>query len=214
MEAVISQFEKVQNLMLSALMYKDQQVALAASEFWSGINNTKLEENDEVRVQKIQASMDKILPALLECCLMQNADRMGDMPTKESDIPHVDPKSSGTEDDDDEDPEADNYTTLRKSSAFTLQQFSKNYPDIVFSIIIHHLNVMLESQNMDHVEAAILALGAISDQDGSYDAIVIHLVNLVPFLIQKLDCPSKEVRATTCWTLSKFSEWIGNGSSS
>jgi len=32
----------------------------------------------------------------------------------------------------------------------------------------------------------------------------------VPFLIQKLDCPSKDVRATTCWTLSKFSEWIGN----
>lgn len=37
-----------------------------------------------------------------------------------------------------------------------------------------------------------------------------HLVNLVPFLLQKLDCPSKDVRATTCWTLSKFSEWIGN----
>jgi transportin-1 len=37
-----------------------------------------------------------------------------------------------------------------------------------------------------------------------------HLVNLVPFLIQKLDCESKDVRATTCWTLSKFSEWIGN----
>jgi len=62
---------------------------------------------------------------------------MGDMPTKESDIAHVEAK--GIEDDDDEgdgsESEQDNYTTLRKSSAFTLQQFSKNYPDLVFAKI-------------------------------------------------------------------------------
>lgn len=55
-----------------------------------------------------------------------------------------------------------------------------------------------------------MALGAISDQDGSYCEIEMHLITLVPFLIQKLDSESKDVRATACWTLSKFSEWIGN----
>lgn len=68
--------------------------------------------------------MEKILPALLECCVMQNADRMGDMPTKESDISHVEAKNMENENDDDEDDDEadqDNYTTLRKSSAFTLQ---------------------------------------------------------------------------------------------
>lgn len=69
---------------------------------------------------------------------------------------------------------------------------------------------MLQSSNNDQIEAAILALGAISDQDGSYCEIELHLVNLVPFLIQKLNSESKDVRGTTCWTLSKFSEWIGN----
>lgn len=69
---------------------------------------------------------------------------------------------------------------------------------------------MLQSNDEDHQEAAILALGAISDQDGSYCEIELHLDNLVPFLIQKLDGHGKDVRATTCWTLSKFSEWIGN----
>lgn len=69
---------------------------------------------------------------------------------------------------------------------------------------------MLESNNNDQIEAAILALGAISDQDGSYYKIETHLITLVPFLIQKLDSESKDVRATTCWTLSKFSEWISN----
>jgi len=38
----------------------------------------------------------------------------------------------------------------------------------------------------------------------------LHLNNLVSFLIQQLSSPNKEIQATTCWTLSKFSEWIGN----
>ena len=58
MEAVIDNFDRVQNMMHGALMHKDQQVALAASEFWSGINNTKLDENDEIRVQKIQVMIN------------------------------------------------------------------------------------------------------------------------------------------------------------
>lgn len=124
MNSVVQHFDRVCELMHGALMHKDQQVALAASEFWSGINNTKLDENDELRVKTIENSMEKILPALLECCVMQNADRMGDMPTKESDISHVDSKNieeDDAEDGDGSDSEQDNYTTLRKSSAFTLQ---------------------------------------------------------------------------------------------
>lgn len=109
---------------------------------------------------------------------------MGDMPTKENDISHVDAKTVDNEDDDQsEDSEQDTYTTLRKSSAFTLQQFSKNYPDVVFGKIQNYLQIMLQSNNNDHIEAAILALGAISDQDGSYCEIEMHLANLVPFLI-------------------------------
>mmetsp|Transcript_34193 Transcript_34193/g.52465 ORF Transcript_34193/g.52465 Transcript_34193/m.52465 type:complete len:95 (+) Transcript_34193:1371-1655(+) len=69
---------------------------------------------------------------------------------------------------------------------------------------------MLVSNNQDDQEAAILALWAISDQDGSYDSIEFHLNNLVPFLIHKLNSSSRDIRATTCWSLSKFSEWIGN----
>lgn len=134
------------------------------------------------------------------------------MSTKDTDIGHVEAK--GVENDDDgnesEESDHDHYTTLRKSSAFTLQQFSKNYPDVVFGKIQNYLQVMLQSTNNDQIEAAILALGAISDQDGSYCEIELHLVNLVPFLIQKLNSESKDVRGTTCWTLSKFSDWIGN----
>jgi len=48
--SIISHYDAIYALMLAALMHKDQQVALAASEFWSGIIQAKLDENDEVRV--------------------------------------------------------------------------------------------------------------------------------------------------------------------
>ena len=69
---------------------------------------------------------------------------------------------------------------------------------------------MLESNNEEIQEAGILALGAISDPDGCYEEIETHLDHLVPFLIVKLDGQSKDIRSSTCWTLSKFSDWIGN----
>jgi hypothetical protein len=133
---IVERFEVVCELMLGALMHKDQQVALAASEFWSGIIQNKLDCNDEIRVRKIEEHMARILQALLECCVMSDADRMCDMPTKENDVQHVEAKNlEDDEDDEGSEGDQDNYTTLRKSSAFTLQQFSKNYPEIVFAKI-------------------------------------------------------------------------------
>ena len=137
MPSIIKRFDHVCQLMHGALMHKDQQVALAASEFWSGILETTLENNDEQRVQKIQEAMDLILPALLECCVMTDADRMADVnnPSKDSDT--VDPKQIENEEDEDNNSENqdESYTTLRKSSAFTLQLFAKNFSDHVFDKI-------------------------------------------------------------------------------
>lgn len=103
MSSIINRFDNVCQLMHGALMHKDQQVALAASEFWSGILETTLDSNDEQRVQKIQEAMDLILPALLECCVMTDADRMADdknnTGSKDSDI--VEPKQIENEEDED-----------------------------------------------------------------------------------------------------------------
>jgi|TARA_B110000285_G_C15077932_1_gene591822 hypothetical protein len=54
---------------------------------------------------------------------MSEADRMGDMPTRDTDIGQVEAKTlneNDDDDDDDEDNDGDNYTTLRKSCAFTI----------------------------------------------------------------------------------------------
>ena len=53
-QLIVERFEDVLQLMIAALMHKDQQVALAASEFWSGMVQNRLDYNDEIRVQKIE----------------------------------------------------------------------------------------------------------------------------------------------------------------
>jgi len=58
------------------------------------------------------------------------------------------------------------------------------------------------------IEPAVLVLGAISDPDGAYGVIKVHLDNLVPFLFETLNSNSELLRSTSLWTLSKFTEWI------
>ena len=66
----------------------------------------------------------------------------------------------------------------------------------------------MKSQNPELIEPAILVLGAISDSDGAYGVIKIHLDNLVPYLLEALNSNNELVRSTTLWTLSKFTDWI------
>ena len=58
------------------------------------------------------------------------------------------------------------------------------------------------------MEPAILILGTISDPDGAYGFIQIHLPNLVPYLMEVINNNNEIIRWTTLWTLSKFTKWI------
>lgn len=120
-------------------------MALAASDFFNGIIHPKMEEdnttvddnkNEALRMQKIEKHMERILSALLECCIMSNADRMNEISTKQNDVLPVESSSKFKDDeneDDEEDSEENSFTTLRKSSAFALQQFSKQFRELVFA---------------------------------------------------------------------------------
>ena len=78
----------------------------------------------------------------------------------------------------------------------------------MFYILLEPLEIALKSQEIDQMEPAILVLGAISDMDGALNMISYHLPNLVPFLMEVLKNNSELIRATTIWTLSKFTDWI------
>jgi len=66
------------------------------------------------------------------------------------------------------------------------------------------------SNQEDHLsrEAAVLALGAISEQEGAYDHICKHLSSILPVLFKFLEDEFDRIKCTTCWTLSKFSYYI------
>lgn len=61
--------------------------------------STRLDTHDEIRVQKIEFHLEQIIQALLECCIMADADRMADLPTKESDVGPVEAKNIESEED-------------------------------------------------------------------------------------------------------------------
>jgi len=131
------------------------------------------------------------------------------IPGKETDIkPSHGTSEEEEEEGGEEDPES--FTTLRKSSAFTLERISKIIHDDVFFILQPFMENLLLSPEWELQEMAILALGAISDPDGAINGIKPHLQNLVPFLIQMFKNNNEVVRATSLWTLSKFADWFNS----
>ena len=56
-------------------------------------------------------------------------------------------------------------------------------------------------------EAGVLILGTICDEDGCLSLYEPQMANIVPFLLEELKAESTLIRATTLWTLQKFSAW-------
>ena len=121
---------------------------------------------------------------------------------------------------DDEDEEVQNWN-LRKCSASALDSLANTYGSLLFAHLLPLLKDLLSPNPSAAVstsspgkpppeqwilrESAILALGAVAE--GSFDAIMPHLPELVPYLLSFLTDKKPLVRSITCWTLSRYSKW-------
>ena len=124
------------DLMLNALREKDQKVALAATEFWSGVVSLRQldPQQEEFKSQSIFQKLPVLMTALFDCCRFSEFDRMAMIPTREADAAYEGkrvPKKQeeiGREDAEDEEDfeveENEYFTTLRKSAAFTIERYS------------------------------------------------------------------------------------------
>lgn len=108
--------------------------------------------------------------------------------------------------DDDEDPEE--RWTLRKSSAAALDVFARDFKGRVFECILPFLTNNLKHPDWPYREAAVLALGAVSE--GCMDVVAPHLTELIPYLVTLLSDSEVVVRQITCWTLSRYSPWAAS----
>ena len=98
---------------------------------------------------------------------------------------------------------------LRSGKKFV--KFQRNNPTNVFReeilpCVLPKLEEILFHNDWVQRESGILVLGAISD--GCSSGMAEHLPKIVPYLIQRLSDKKALVRSITCWTLSRYSNWI------
>ena len=120
----------------------------------------------------------------------------------------------------DDDEEVQNWN-LRKCSASALDSLANTYGSLLFAHLLPLLKTLLSANPSSTAaaatpgqplpepwilrESAILALGAVAE--GSFDAIMPHLPELIPYLLSFLTDKKPLVRSITCWTLSRYSKW-------
>ena len=180
--------------MTQALKEYDQIIALSASEFFASLvqvwftaahedaSNLTLNQ----KVDQIKLWLPQILPELLICAKVSEADKRNIIQTKEEDLfLELGDGKVDSADEDELDKEEDytvgrggaSNTTLRKSAAYTLAQFSKTFQEETYQVLQPCLEkaiakqVIIPGQAVYHIndpaldmkEAGILILGTICD---------------------------------------------------
>lgn len=191
MELALTYYEPLFEAMLEALKTRDQAVAMAAAEFWSGlaINRLPDEEEDLKRVELVKKVIEHIGPILLECCRFTEADRIASLPFNNED--------AGVYDEDfydqDEEEQAEEYaqmeglSTLRRASAFAFERLAIVSPEATFESIKGALDQYLgDDKDWEGREAAVIALGAICEDGNLFPQIEQYLPNIIPVLFEFL----------------------------
>jgi transportin-1 len=202
----------------------EEDLALEACEFWSGISEL------ESAAMDLKPFIPQLLPILLKGMVYNDMDKAmlgGDdddahVADKEENIhPHLINKAvkqrvhnkqhqqgGDDEDDDDDDIEEVSEWNLRKCSASSLDVLSNMYGDPILEVLLPLIQERMHpAQPWEIRESAILALGAVAE--GCYSGMRPHLAQLVPFMIGILNTDRKPlVRSITCWSLSRYSRWI------
>ncbi|XP_024377334.1 transportin-1 isoform X1 [Physcomitrium patens] len=203
--------------MLQANKDPDRDVALEACEFWSAFCEAKLPPD----------ILRDFLPRLIDILLdnmayaeddeaLQDGDEDENAPDREQDIKPRFHQSrtigggdgaEGEEDDDDED--IINSWNLRKCSAAGLDILSTIFGDEILPVLMPLVQVRLSATKdsaWEEKEAAILALGAVAE--GCISGLSPHLAQIVVYLTSFMEDVRPLVRSISCWTLSRYSEWI------
>ncbi|KAJ3615949.1 hypothetical protein Zmor_012172 [Zophobas morio] len=94
----------------------------------------------------------------------------------------------------------------RKCCAATLDLMSLSLQGHMLEPLMPLIAKELEHSQWDHVESAILALGAVSE--GCIAELEGRLEQAIPYLSKFLKHQKALVRSITCWTLSRYASWI------
>ena len=93
-----------------------------------------------------------------------------------------------------------------RCSAAALDVLSNVFHDDLLPVLLPILKTSIFSEDWLVKESSILALGAVAE--GCMGGMKSHLPQLVRYLIQCLSDTKALVRSITCWTLSRYSQWV------
>ncbi|XP_026832301.1 transportin-2 [Drosophila erecta] len=109
-----------------------------------------------------------------------------------------------------EDPDDKSFLewNLRKCSASSLDMVANIFHEDCLPVMLPILKETLFHQEWVIKESGVLALGAIAE--GCMQGMIQHLPELIPYLISCLSDKKALVRSITCWTLSRYANWVVN----
>uniref|UniRef100_A0A0N4U2Z0 Transportin-1 n=1 Tax=Dracunculus medinensis TaxID=318479 RepID=A0A0N4U2Z0_DRAME len=191
----------------------NQLTALEACEFWLA-----LADNSQVCKHTLLPYLPRLIPVLVRCMryspddlILLKADVEDDsaIPDRQEDIrlfPFNEIFEESMDDDDDFDDDSSMEWNLRKCSAASLDVLSGIFGDEFLPVLLPILRETLTNEDWLIKESGILALGAVAE--GCMAGIKPHLPQLIPFLINSLDDRKALVRSITCWTLSRYCQFV------
>uniref|UniRef100_A0A7S2DCC6 Importin subunit beta-1/Transportin-1-like TPR repeats domain-containing protein n=1 Tax=Octactis speculum TaxID=3111310 RepID=A0A7S2DCC6_9STRA len=225
-EGLLPHLTAISEFMLRASADSSPQVAINACEFWPVYCECPGMRPESPMEQNLNNLLPRLIPTLL-AGMVYSADEIAELeaaatedeeePDRVEDMrPIFNKGRSDNDDGEDADDggggDEDHGWTLRKCSAASLDCVATVLDPInVLNCTLPQLQTNFNSTNVWVQEAAILAFGAVAD--GCYDAVVPHLRDVFPYLVEHMDSPVPQVRMISCWTLSKYSLWVVEQSS-
>ncbi|KAK4486439.1 hypothetical protein RD792_009117 [Penstemon davidsonii] len=193
----------------------DDEVALEACEFWSAYCEAELPP------ENLREFLPRLIPILLSNMAYSDDDESlveaeedGSIPDRDQDLKprfHAS-RFHGSEDVEEEDDDIVNVWNLRKCSAAALDFISNVFGDEILPTLMPIVQAKLSATGDEawkDREAAVLALGAIGE--GCINGLYPYLSEIIAFLIPLLDDKFPLIRSISCWTLSRFSKYIVQG---
>ncbi|XP_037821481.1 transportin-1-like [Lucilia sericata] len=225
MDRLLPHMPQIIEYMLMRTQDSDEGVALEASEFWLSL------AEQSICKDVLTPYLPQLAPVLVKgmrysdidiILLKGNVEEDDMVPDREEDIRPRFHKSrthtiksteagGGDDDDDDFDDGLDDDSSLsewnlRKCSAAALDVLANVFRQECLPILLPILKDTLFHQDWVIKESGVLALGAIAE--GCMQGMIPHLPELIPYLISCLSDKKALVRSITCWTLSRYANWV------
>jgi len=200
--------------MLRATRHTEFDVRLEALQFWPVVCL------NSDWIPQLQAFFADLLPLLLENMVYTEedylamdeavlADDNAAVPDRPEEIAPRFHKEKEDEADDDGELASTwgSEWTVRKAAASALDHLATAYRDSILPTVLPIIENRLSSKDWEIQESALLALGAIGH--GCMQGLSPHLPAILQLLVTISKSSKPLLRSISCWTISRFAQWIG-----